>query len=281
MTTSRAGQSTRTAFVTGASGGIGEAISRQLLAQGWSVWGTSRNASRLEDLASHSAFHPLALDLGDLAQSRETLQKAEAAAGGINLWVNNAGYGHFARFEQEDWSTWQQQITEMIGNTSALVHFQVASLRNRGGGTLVNVSSLATEFPLPFMSGYNMAKAALSALSESLMQELRNSAITVIDFRPGDVRTNFNQAMSADAKSALQEGSEADMAAAWRKLEEHIQSAPEADPIAVDLINAVNRGTSGIVKAGGFFQARTAPFLLRLSPQSWARSIRLRYFGLS
>ena len=83
----------------------------------------------------------------------------------------------------------------MLNATMRLSHAALRRMRERQRGCLVNISSLAVEFPLPFMSAYNVAKAGLSALTESLIVETRGTAINVIDFRPGDFRTDFNQAM--------------------------------------------------------------------------------------
>ena len=79
----------------------------------------------------------------------------------------------------------------MLINTARLSHAAVRGLRARGGGALVNISSLAAEFPLPFQPAYNMAKSGLTALNESLMIECAGTGVAVIDLRPGDFRTDF------------------------------------------------------------------------------------------
>jgi len=68
---------------------------------------------------------------------------------------------------------------------------------------MVNVSSLAVDFPMPYMSGYNVVKAGLAAFSESLMMEVAGTGVVVIDFRPGDYRTNFNQTMQERSASDI------------------------------------------------------------------------------
>jgi NAD(P)-dependent dehydrogenase (short-subunit alcohol dehydrogenase family) len=122
------------------------------------------------------------------------------------------------------------------------------------------------------MSGYNVAKAGLSALSESLMFESRGSAVRVIDFRPGDYRTNFNRAMQNDSASDSTRG-------AWSALEAALAAAPRPERAARDLRRALIAGRSGVVRSGSFFQARLAPALARLLPRSWVRAATARYFG--
>ena len=117
-------------------------------------------------------------------------------------WSTTPATGCLAEFETTSAADWQAQIDAMLGATLRITHAAYRGMRERNKGCLVNVSSLAAEFPLPFMSGYNVAKAGLSALSESLLFESRGSAVSVIDFRPGDYRTSFNQAMRRNPRSA-------------------------------------------------------------------------------
>ena len=90
--------------------------------------------------------------------------EAESAAGGFDLVINNAGYGAFAPFAAADFSIWQQQLEVMLINTARLAHAALRGMLPRDHGALVNISSIAAEFPLPFQSAYNIAKSGLSAL---------------------------------------------------------------------------------------------------------------------
>jgi NAD(P)-dependent dehydrogenase (short-subunit alcohol dehydrogenase family) len=172
------------AFVTGASGGLGLAFAKMLLGEGIRVTGTARDVSRLGSLAKDPRFTPVALDLAQPAAAERVFADAAAAAGpdGFDLVINNAGYGLFGAFGGVDYSVWQGQLDALLGTTARLSHAALRNMEPRRRGCLVNISSLAVEFPLPFMSGYNMAKAGLSALSESLIFETRGTGVTVIDF---------------------------------------------------------------------------------------------------
>src|SRR6185312_9381718 len=210
---------------------------------------------------------------GDAAEA--AFARAEAEAGGFDLAVNNAGYGLFGEFAATEGKVWEAQLTAMLGTTLRLARAAYAGMLRRERGCLVNVSSLAAEFPLPFMAGYNVAKAGLSALSESLVFESRGRPITIIDFRPGDYRTAFNQAMLP-----LNSAPSARAARAWRVLDTMLQSAPPPERAAADLRRALARGRSGIVRSGSFFQARVAPLAARALPEAWKRAIQARYFGV-
>lgn len=245
---------------------------------GVTVWGTARTAERLKDLAGNARFRPVLLDLRDAEAAEKTYRQANAEAGQFDCVIHNAGYGHFAPFAEESFGVWERQLGEMLTTLLRLNHVAFADMVRRGRGTLVNVSSLAVEFPLPFMAGYNVVKAGLSALSESLMFEARGSQVVIIDFRPGDYRTDFNRAMQADARVRA---GPSRLASAWATLEANLAAAPAPSRAATDLVRAIRRGRSAVVRSGSFFQATLAPFLARLAPGSVRRAIAARYFGAS
>jgi short-subunit dehydrogenase len=269
----------RRAFITGASGGLGRAFAEMLLAEGIDVTGTARDVARLEPLAAHPRFTPLALDLADGAAAEKKFTDA-AGEGAFDLVINNAGFGVFAPFVATEFAVWQAQLEALIGTSTRLAHAALRAMAVRPGsrGCLVNVSSLAAEFPLPFMSGYNVAKAALSALSESLLFETRGAGLTVIDFCPGDYRTDFNRAMQP-APALFSSSADPRLARAWRVLAAHLEAAPPPEKAARDLRAALRRGRGGIVRSGTFFQARLAPMFARFMPAGLRRAVIARYQG--
>jgi short-subunit dehydrogenase len=272
----------RTAFVTGASTGLGRAFAEMLLGEGVQVWGTSRDAARLTSLASlhAAAFHPLVLELGDGAAAEAAFEKAAADAGGFDLVINNAGFGLFAEFAAVDFSVWQEQLEIMLVNTLRLSHAALRHFRNRsaGGprGTLVNISSLAAEFPLPFQSAYNVAKAGLSAFNESAMIEVSGTDIVIIDFQPGDFRTDFDGAVRRPQARPTSR-----MQGAWQAFETMMRGGPPPEDAAAALRTALLRNRSGTVRCGRVFQAVIAPFIARFGSQGLVRRIHARYFNLS
>ena len=275
------GQSQRNAFVTGASSGIGAAVARQFLAEGYQVWGTARDAVRLARFGDAPNFHAVELDLDNAEAAVDSYASAQkAAAGGFDVVVNNAGYGVFEAFDSVPFEVWDKQIQAMLVTTLRLIREQIVDLKSRGAGALVNVASLATEFPLPYMSGYNVAKAGLSAMSESLLIELAPTPIRVIDFRPGDFRTDFNVAMNRVSPSLSDPALSRRMAGAWSALEANFDQSPDVGMAAYDLFDAVEKKRRGVVRSGDFFQTQVAPLFERLVPQTWARAVRWHYFGL-
>ncbi|MDB6114778.1 MAG: fabG 4 [Lacunisphaera sp.] len=263
----------RTAFVTGASTGLGRAFTDMLLASGVEVWGTARAASRL-DLV-HAKFHPVALELGDGLGAERTFLEAAEAAGGFDVVINNAGFGAFGAFAHTDFAVWEEQLRVMLVNTARLSHAALRGMLARGRGALVNISSIAGEFGMPYQAIYNTTKAGLSALNESLMYEVKGTGVIVIDFRPGDYRTDFEGSVRRPP-GAAGPGQEK----AWVAFTAMMQSGPPPSHAAARLSAALLRGRSGTVRSGRFFQAVLAPFLARFGSLNLKRRLQEKYFGL-
>jgi short-subunit dehydrogenase len=264
-----------TAFVTGASTGLGRSFAEMLLAEGVRVWGTARDAVRLAELSKNKNFTPVALELRDGATAENAFRAADRAAGGFALVINNAGYGVFGDFAATDFAVWQEQLEVMLISTARLSHAALRGLRARGGGALVNISSLAAEFPLPFQPAYNMAKAGLTALNESLMIETAGSGVVVLDVRPGDYRTDFEGSVRRPPGATTPA-----MARAWAAFQQMMETGPAPAHAAAALRRALLRRRSGTVRCGRFFQAQLAPLLARLGSLPLRRRIQARYFGL-
>lgn len=267
----------RTAFVTGASTGLGRAFAEMLLAEGVEVWGTARDAARLP---ARPRFHPVALDLGDGDAAERIFRAADRAAGGFDVVVNNAGFGAFGAYAATDFAVWEHQFRVMLVNTARLAHAALRGMQARNRGALVNISSIAGEFGMPYQAVYNSVKAGLSALNESLMYEVKGTGVVVIDFRPGDYRTDFEGSVRRPGQPGLDPLNAGRMARAWAAFEAMMRSGPAPAHAAAALRRALRRGRSGTVRTGRFFQAVLGPFLARFAPLALKRRIQEIYFGL-
>ncbi len=203
------------------------------------------------------------------------VQEAESAAGGFDLVINNAGFGVFAEFVHAGFQIWQEQLEVMLLQPTRLSQLALRGMLARNRGALVNISSLAAEFPLPFQSAYNVAKSGLSALNESLIIETASTPVVVIDFRPGDYRTDFDHTMRRP-----QAAPSSRMVRAWSAFEAMMRSGPPPAHAAAALRRALLRRRSGTVRAGRFFQATLAPFLARFGSLALKRRIQARYFNV-
>jgi short-subunit dehydrogenase len=267
----------RTAFVTGASTGLGLAFTDMLLREGVQVWGTARDPGRLP---ARAGFHPVRLELADGDRAEAAYREAERVSGGFDLVINNAGYGVFGAYAHTEFAVWERQFQVMLVNTARLAHVALGGLLLRRRGALVNISSIAGEFALPYQPVYNAVKSGLSALNESLMYEVKGTGVIVIDFRPGDFRTEFENSVQRPDQLVADPLAAGRMARAWTAFGAMMRSGPAPVHAAQSLRRALGRGRSGTVRTGRFFQAVLAPFLARFGPLALKRKIQELYFGL-
>jgi len=270
----------RNAFITGASTGLGRAFAEMLLAQGVEVWGTARDPARL---MKHEHFHAVALELGDGVAAESLFLAAEQAAGGFDIAINNAGFGVFGAFAHTDFVVWEEQWRIMLMNTALLSHTALKGMLARKHGALVNISSLAGEFGMPYQAVYNSVKAGLSALSESLMYELHGTGVIIIDFRPGDYLTELEGALRHPPQATMLSDDAVNtqrMARTWEMFVKMMHACPPPAHAAERLRNALQRGRSATVRSGMFFQAVIGPFLARFVSLALRRRIQEKYFGL-
>jgi short-subunit dehydrogenase len=153
-------------------------------------------------------------------------------------------------------------------------------MRARNAGLIINVSSLAGELPLPFMAPYSLSKSALSAMSEALTLELSNTAIRVVDVRPGDFSTRFHAA-TRRLESPLIPSYAPNIERAWRSIDQNMGRAPDPQRVADTLVSIVSgRIRRPVVAVGDFFQARVAPYLSRRAARAWVHWGLRIYYGL-
>lgn len=253
-------------FLTGASSGIGRATAELLVRQGHEVWGTSRDPARLPVL---ERFHPVALDLAESAAARASFDEALAEAGHFDVLINNAGSGHFDQAATLPSELLHEQFQILVFAQVALCQRACEAMRARGSGLIVNVSSMAARLPVPYMSAYNAAKAALASFTMTLQLELSGSAVRVVDVQPADIRTSFNEAV------VTRRPNDRAIAAVWAQVDANLQAAPPPELVARRIVRLIGqKNPPPRITVGGAFQAGVAPLIFRLLPQ------RVRLWGL-
>jgi len=184
----------KVALITGGSKGIGFAIAEALVSQGARVMITGRNAADLE--RARARLGPRALFVSADARLAEEVERAVQATvdghGGLDVLVNNAGIGIFKNAADMSPAEWQSIIDTNLSGVFFYCHAAIPHLRRRGGGWIVNISSLAGKNPFTGGAAYCASKAGLNAFSEALMQEVRYDNIRVTYVMPGSVATGFS-----------------------------------------------------------------------------------------
>jgi len=191
------------AFVTGAASGLGRALCHHLGADGWTValadidaTGLQTTAEEVRRVGGHP--HSVKLDVTDAPAFREAADAFVADAGGIDLVINNAGIGAGGAFADTSLEDWQRVLSvNLMGVVHGCRAFLPALREN--GGHLMNVSSLAAAASGPYMAPYNVSKAGVQALSETLYGELREHDIHVCVLLPPFFATNIDENLRGSA----------------------------------------------------------------------------------
>ena len=191
------------AIVTGGSKGIGLAVARAFLDRGMQVTITGRNPKDLEQ-AAHQLSAPdhvlaLAADVRIPADAQRTIDETVRRFGGLDVLVNNAGVGRFVNVADMSIEAWHEVIDTNLSGVFYCTHAALPEIRRRGGGYIVNISSLAGKNAFTGGAAYCASKAGLNAFSEALMQEVRYDNIRVSYVMPGSVATGFSHPGGADA----------------------------------------------------------------------------------
>jgi NAD(P)-dependent dehydrogenase (short-subunit alcohol dehydrogenase family) len=228
-------------LITGCSTGLGRAFAEAVLARGDNAVVTARDASKVRDLAEKHPDTALALplDVTDDAQVTAAVAAAEERFGGVDVLVNNAGYGYRAAVEEGEDGPVQQLFDTHVFGAVRTIKAVLPGMRARRSGTIVNLSSIGARI-CPEGSGYYAAvKAAIEALTLSLRKEVAPLGITAMVVEPGGFRTDF--AGRSLTQSAQPIADYADTAGRRRKEHDTVHGTQQGDPAraAAALITAV------------------------------------------
>jgi len=189
-------QEGKSAVVTGGSKGIGFAIAEALLAEGANVLICGRDEvdlrSAVERLSGKGKVESVVCDIRSEDSVRSMLDVCVEKFRGVDILVNNAGIGYFGKTVEETTSEeFRQTLETNLFGVFYACQSGIPLMKNRGGGYIFNISSLAGQNPHAKMAAYNASKFALNGFSEALMQEVRHQGIKVSYICPGSVNTAF------------------------------------------------------------------------------------------
>jgi uncharacterized protein len=182
-----------TALVTGASSGIGEQFARQLAARGHDLVLVARRADRLESLAERvpTQAHVVACDLA--ADAASLAGRVEQLGVGVDLLVNNAGFGTSGPFVENDPAREAEEVRLNCEAIVTLCHAFLPAMIDRRRGGVINVASSAGMQPIPYEAVYAATKAFALNFTDALHTELRGSGVRVMSVNPGPVPTEWQR----------------------------------------------------------------------------------------
>lgn len=224
------GSAVSTWLITGCSTGIGRALAEAVIAAGHQVVVTARTVSGVADLAQLAPDRVLvsALDVTDHDGITRVVREAESRFGGIDVLVNNAGYGYRSAIEEgEDHQLQRLFATNVFGQVH-LIQAVLPGMRARKSGTILNITSIGVRIAPAGSGFYAASKAAFEAISSSLRKETAPLGIRVVAVEPGTFRTDFYD--RSLAQSVVPIGAYAGTAGARRKENVSIHGTEPGDP---------------------------------------------------
>ena len=228
-------------LITGASGGIGEAIALKLAARKQNLVLVARNELKLKTLAEqltkqHSILvEYISIDLSKADAPQKIFDETQRRELTIEMLINNAGIGSGGEFLaiplQAELAMLQLNISSLV----ALTHLFLQEMKTRKRGTIINVASMASFIPVPYMTTYAASKVFVRHFTQALTQECKHYQVHVMLLCPGLTKTNFNNAAGIDSEVGRRLGAE------------YNNATQTPEQVADELLNALDRKKHYIV----------------------------------
>jgi len=234
----------KTVLITGTSSGIGKAAVFEFAAKGWNVVATQRSPEKEKDFSNLPGVALMPLDVTRPDTIVEAFEKATKQYGVINAVVNNAGYGVDGVFEGMSDEVITRQFDTNVFGLMRVTREAIRHMRQSGGGTIVQISSMGGKITFPFYSIYHSTKFAVEGFTESLHYELAPLNIKLKLVEPGLITTEFTGRSRVFIKP---EGTKAydDLLAKFaRAAEKALKDADEPQKVAAMIVKAASDGSS-------------------------------------
>lgn len=216
----------KVALITGCSSGIGKAIAVDLGSSGWTVIATGRKPEALSNIG---ATLTLKLDVTDSVSVHSAFETVRDKFGGIDLLINNAGFGSEAAIEELSDEALHGMLDTNLFGVLRCMRAAIPEMRERGSGTIINIGSIAGRWAAPFGGGYAASKSALASLTEAARQELATFGINVSLVEPGPIATEFKHRLDA-LSSAVRADRTSPYYAAYQLRDAYMASVRTSDP---------------------------------------------------
>jgi NAD(P)-dependent dehydrogenase (short-subunit alcohol dehydrogenase family) len=229
----------KVALVTGASAGIGKAIVRRLLKDGWTVYGGARRTDRMADIQAEGA-QLLALDVTDGASMSAGVAALLQAHGRIDALVNNAGYGSYGTIEDVPIAEARRQFDVNVFGLARLSQLVLPAMRRAGAGTIVNISSMGGRGWTPVGGWYHASKHAVEVLSDAMRVETRPFGIRVVVVQPGRIESEWSATAARTLRDSAASSAYRDQIEPMAEMLEDYGGAASPEVVADAVARAVN-----------------------------------------
>jgi len=229
----------KTALVTGASSGMGKSIAQRLIRDGYVVYVAARSVDRMQDLAAQGA-RPLKLDVSSDDDIRAAVDQILAETRGVDVLVNNAGFGLYGPVEEIGLDEARYQFEVNMFGPARLTQLLVPAMRAKGAGTIVNITSMGGKIYTLLGAWYHATKHALEGWSDSLRLELQPFGIRVVIIEPGLIETGFGDVAGRGVVERFGDGAYGQTARAVARITEQSYRPGRGTPPMV-VANLVSR----------------------------------------
>ncbi|MCH2215798.1 MAG: SDR family NAD(P)-dependent oxidoreductase [Flavobacteriales bacterium] len=263
-------------LVTGGSSGIGLSTCQHLKAKGFKVYGTSR---KISNGAKPYGFPMVQMEITDRKSIQNGISYVLRNEGRIDILVNNAGTGVAGAVEDASIEEIDTIFRLIVFAAIEVTNSVIPSMRENGGGRIINISSVGAEFGLPFRGIYSASKAALDRFSETLRLELSPWGISVSTIQPGDIKTNINNSrITLDKSNQVESPYYGIFQKTYRQINKEVASAK--DPIIVaKIVERIIKSKSPKMRypAASFIQRFSLTLNRILPTEVFQKILKLRY----
>jgi len=262
----------KTVLITGTSSGIGRSTALYFASKGWNVAATMRTPEKEKELSKVDGIKLFKLDVTDPASIQSAIEESISVFGGIDVVVNNAGYGGVGVFEAASQEQIQRQFDTNVFGVMNVTRAILPYFRQKKSGTIINVTSVGGLITFPIYSVYHSTKWAVEGFAEALQYELRPFNIKIKNIEPGAIKTDFyDRSQDLFKKEGLTDYDNY-AKVAFENTQNAGVNAPGPEVVAKKIYKAaLDRSFRLRYPAGP--QAPALLFLRRLLPLSWFRGI--------
>jgi len=262
-------------FITGASLGIGKAIAEFLQDKNYKVYGTSRNPEKFPN----AKIELLALELTDTDSIKNAIAKVIKKENRIDVLINNAGIGITGALEEIPTEEINRNFETNFFGQIETIKAVLPQMRNQKYGKIINITSIAGYFGLPYRSIYSASKGALELLTEALRMEVKQFGIEVVNVAPGDFATNIAKGRyhapikeNSDYKEAYQKTLE--------QINSHVNSGDDPIQIARIIHKIILKSKPKIHYKVGKPLQKFSIILKRILPDRWYEKMLMNHYKL-
>jgi len=225
------------ALITGASSGMGKDFAKALLNEGMVVYTAARRVEKMADLAELGAI-PLKMDISKDADVLAAVEKIQAEHGGVDVLINNAGFGLYGAMEDVSLDEARYQFEVNLFGLARLTQLVLPYMRAKKAGKIINISSIGGKIYAPLGSWYHATKHALEGWSDCLRLEVQQFGIDVVIIEPGAINTEFGEVMANPMLERSGSGAYANLAQALVKAfeTEFLKGGGSEPKVITDLI---------------------------------------------